>query len=121
MAKNKFLPAFLNGLLKPGTKLVETHIDYVLIGPKYAYKIKKNIKLDFVDYSTGASTYRKKIIMLNLNGIKKIGKKIVLGDDYNKIETHLLGFIQQNHKLFQKRMKAGKIRDLHGDLHSENI
>jgi uncharacterized protein len=39
-------------LSAPGWKLVETHISYVLLGPSYAYKIKKNIKYSFLDFST---------------------------------------------------------------------
>lgn len=33
-------------------KLVETHISYVLLGSKYVFKIKKNIRYSFLDFST---------------------------------------------------------------------
>lgn len=33
-------------------RVEETHIDHVLIGTKYAYKIKKPVKFSFVDFST---------------------------------------------------------------------
>jgi aminoglycoside phosphotransferase family enzyme/adenylate kinase family enzyme len=47
-------------LLKPGAfphpvaspKLLETHISWVILTGTYAYKIKKSIKLDFLDFST---------------------------------------------------------------------
>jgi uncharacterized protein len=35
-----------------GIKLVETHISWVIIGKKYAYKIKKPLKLSFLDFSS---------------------------------------------------------------------
>lgn len=33
-------------------KLIETHISWVLLTGQYAYKIKKNIRFDFLDFST---------------------------------------------------------------------
>ena len=33
-------------------KLLETHISYVLLTGEHAYKIKKAVKLDFLDFST---------------------------------------------------------------------
>jgi uncharacterized protein len=35
-----------------GIKLVETHISWLIIGKKYVYKIKKPVKLSFLDFST---------------------------------------------------------------------
>lgn len=46
------LPEHIKAYIDLGFHLEETHIDYVLIGPKYTYKVKKTIKLPFVDYST---------------------------------------------------------------------
>jgi len=45
-------PDFIKCLIAPGLRLIKTHIDYVLVGHKYTYKIKKNIKFDFVDYTS---------------------------------------------------------------------
>ncbi|NCF16579.1 MAG: aminoglycoside phosphotransferase, partial [Gammaproteobacteria bacterium] len=47
-------------LLKPGAyphpvanlELIETHISWVFLTGTYAYKIKKSVKLDFLDFST---------------------------------------------------------------------
>jgi len=47
-------------LLKPGPyphpvatlELIETHISWVILTGTYAYKIKKSVKLDFLDFST---------------------------------------------------------------------
>jgi aminoglycoside phosphotransferase family enzyme len=36
----------------PSLKMLETHISWVVLTGKYAYKIKKTIQLPFVDYST---------------------------------------------------------------------
>ncbi|MFZ3087974.1 MAG: hypothetical protein WA123_07910, partial [Methylotenera sp.] len=33
-------------------KLIETHISWVLLTGQYAYKIKKNIQFDFLDFSS---------------------------------------------------------------------
>jgi aminoglycoside phosphotransferase family enzyme len=37
---------------KSKTELIETSISFILLKGKYAYKIKKNIKLSFLDFST---------------------------------------------------------------------
>ncbi|MFA5839517.1 MAG: AAA family ATPase [Candidatus Margulisiibacteriota bacterium] len=46
------IPNFIKRLKTSNFKLIETHIDYVLVGPKFTYKIKKNVKFDFVDYTS---------------------------------------------------------------------
>ena len=46
------LPDFIRALKKPGIKLAETHISWVLIGPRYTLKIKKPVKLSFLDFSS---------------------------------------------------------------------
>ena len=54
------LPDTLRGLLSPeayphpcaGVELVETHISWVLLTGKYAYKLKKPVRFSFVDFST---------------------------------------------------------------------
>jgi aminoglycoside phosphotransferase family enzyme len=33
-------------------ELIETHISWVILTGVYAYKIKKSLKLDFLDFST---------------------------------------------------------------------
>jgi hypothetical protein len=43
------------GVLEAGhakPKIIETHISYVFIGKDFVYKLKKNIKLSFLDFST---------------------------------------------------------------------
>jgi hypothetical protein len=54
------LPAALAGLLDPaayahrpvGVELRETHISWVLLAGKLAFKLKKPLRLPFLDYST---------------------------------------------------------------------
>ena len=46
------LPSHIRAFIEQGFRLETTHIDYVLIGPKFTYKIKKTVKLPFVDYSS---------------------------------------------------------------------
>jgi predicted kinase len=40
---------------------------------------------------------------------------------YRRIHTYLSSFLLLHAKWFARRIKAGKVRDLHGDLYSENI
>jgi len=40
---------------------------------------------------------------------------------YDSIKAYTDTFIEQNASLFEKRVKEGKIRDCHGDLHSAHI
>jgi hypothetical protein len=177
-------------------RMKETHISYVLIGPRYTYKIKKPVKLPFVDYSTLArrkhfceeevrlnrryspSVYlgvvpikkNRKIMdyavkmktlpkekrldhllaknlltSAQLNMIARLIarfhknakalpphtrfgrpallKKIVSQNaiPYKTISQFLLNFIERHKSLFIKRLKEGRIKDLHGDLYTENI
>ncbi len=46
-----------SGVLGPpdSIKLVETHISWVLLTRKYAYKIKKPVNLGFLDFTTASS------------------------------------------------------------------
>ncbi len=53
--------AMVQGLLRPqaypdrfddGVKLLETHISYVFLAGAFAYKVKKPLRTDFLDYST---------------------------------------------------------------------
>ena len=44
--------AAARGAANPGVALIETHISYVLLTGKLAYKIKKAVGLDFLDFRT---------------------------------------------------------------------
>lgn len=51
---NLALPPLVANLLGqlPGATLVETHISWVILAGEYAYKLKKPLKLGFLDFST---------------------------------------------------------------------
>jgi aminoglycoside phosphotransferase family enzyme len=55
MNKKQVLEILERGALPCGGKgasLVETHISWVILTPKFAFKIKKPVSFDFLDYST---------------------------------------------------------------------
>ena len=41
--------------------------------------------------------------------------------EYNRIENYTDDFMQSNASLFNKRIREGKIRDCHGDLHAAHV
>ncbi|MFA4966752.1 MAG: AAA family ATPase [Candidatus Margulisiibacteriota bacterium] len=209
--KKQNLPEFIKALKKPGVKLAETHISWVLIGPRYTLKIKKPVKFNFLDFSSLAkrkhfceeelklnqrfspSIYlglvpifakdKRKIIdyavmmktlpsenrldrLLSKNKvtpqmIKKITEEIwrfhrraktgktisnfgkpdhlrrvyekdfkalnqfigksLSENTYRQIHAFTTHFLARRRDLFNLRIKEKAIRDMHGDLHSENI
>ncbi|MDO8491183.1 MAG: hypothetical protein Q7T04_04120, partial [Dehalococcoidia bacterium] len=42
-------------------------------------------------------------------------------DRYDVIRAYSLGFLERNVPLFEKRMREGRIRDCHGDLHAAHV
>jgi len=50
--KQQDIQQLLSALGKADHELVETHISWVLLGPRWAYKIKKPVRFDFLDFST---------------------------------------------------------------------
>lgn len=194
---------------KIDAEIVQTHISWVLLDQKYAYKIKKNIKLSFLDFSSlekrkkfcydelslnkrlssiylgvygidsnynitkpskNSTEYLIKMIRLNeydrmdhkineVNSVhmKKLAKmifefhqlekgkknygkpemiwdqavdlsnykeqidKLLPDNNLEKIMQRMSIFFNLNKKLFLERVKKGKIKDCHGDLHSKNI
>jgi aminoglycoside phosphotransferase family enzyme/predicted kinase len=70
----KTLPPLIQALLAPrhdagvpGVELVQTHISWLLLAGDYAYKIKKPVKLPFLDFSTLERRYRCCLDELRLN------------------------------------------------------
>jgi aminoglycoside phosphotransferase family enzyme len=49
-----------------------------------------------------------------------VGKGVLEATSYKDIRNFSVGFLARQ-ELFEKRMAEGKIRDCHGDLHSDNI
>ncbi|MBT3066332.1 AAA family ATPase [Rhodoferax sp. U11-2br] len=72
---NPKLPPFIQALLAPQAypgevkrvELVETHISWVLLAGEFAYKIKKPVKLAFLDFSTLALRQQACLDELRLN------------------------------------------------------
>ena len=70
----KKLPPLIQALLAPwhypgvsGVELVQTHISWLLLAGDYAYKIKKPVKLPFLDFSTLELRHRCCLDELRLN------------------------------------------------------
>src|SRR5512144_2014808 len=51
----------------PRIELVETHMSWVFLTERYAYKLKKPVRHDFLDFSTLAARYRNCLEELRLN------------------------------------------------------
>jgi aminoglycoside phosphotransferase family enzyme len=51
----------------PRIELVETHMSWVFLTGRYAYKLKKPVRHDFLDFSTLAARYRNCLEELRLN------------------------------------------------------
>ena len=72
---DQHLPPLIQALLEPkryphavqGVELVQTHISWVLLAGEFAYKIKKPLKLPFLDFSTLAQRQLRCLDELRLN------------------------------------------------------
>jgi len=98
---------------RPGSiSLIQTHISLVFIGDAYAYKVKKPLRFDFLDFTT---LKRRKFfieeelrlnrrfspdIYLDVVPISGVGPTFALGDDSNVIEYALkMRRISEDHML----------------------
>ncbi len=70
-------PHFVEFFLEQGFELAETHISWVLLGPRDVYKIKKPIDLGFLDFSTLERRRRACEAEVALNG--RLAPAIYLG------------------------------------------
>ena len=57
----------------------------------------------------------------NFDQTKEFISKTITTNQFYYIKQKIRDFIQRNRPLFEKRIKEGKIKDCHGDLHSESI
>ena len=79
------LPALIRALCEPGAydhsvdavELVETHISWVLLAGQFAYKIKKPVRLVFLDFSTLDLRHRYCLAELELN--KRFAPDLYIG------------------------------------------
>ncbi len=57
----------------------------------------------------------------NFEQVKSYVNKTVTRKQYDRISDYTHYFMKKNEKLFAKRVKKGRIRDCHGDLHAAHI
>jgi aminoglycoside phosphotransferase family enzyme/predicted kinase len=57
----------------------------------------------------------------NFDQTEKYIGKTISKDSYRRIKDYTDGFVENNAPLFNKRIKEGRIRDCHGDLHAAHI
>ena len=119
-------------------KLVETHISYVILGSRFAYKFKKEIKYSFLDFSTlkNRKYFCEREVMLNnriskgvyldVVPVRKAGKEMYVDGQAGKIidyavkmkrlkDDRQMHLMLKNNQVNSKHMKALAvlIRDFH--------
>jgi len=57
----------------------------------------------------------------NFVQVKSYVNQTIAGKQYDKIKDYTYSFMKRNARLFAKRVKVGRIRDCHGDLHAAHI
>lgn len=57
----------------------------------------------------------------NFSQTAKYREKTISEQQYRRIADYTRNFIAKNSSLFQKRVKDGRIRDCHGDLHAAHV
>ena len=117
--KMKRLPedGMMRELLKKG-EITEKHIDLIvnILVPFYksaetGEKVNSYGSIETIFYNTNE----------NFEQTKNFINVALTEEKYTHIVNYNNSFIEQNKKLFEKRIKEGFIRDGHGDLYSANI
>jgi uncharacterized protein len=57
----------------------------------------------------------------NFEQTQNVVDKTISKADFELIRGNIVGFMEKNKTLFEKRIAEGKVRDCHGDIHSGNI
>lgn len=57
----------------------------------------------------------------NFEQVQSYVNQTISQKQYDRIRDYTSSFMKKNEKLFAKRVKAGRIRDCHGDLHAAHI
>lgn len=68
LSRQRILISALAAASGPSTALFETHISWVLVSGDFAYKFKKAVRFDFLDFSSLQSRYKYCLEELRLNG-----------------------------------------------------
>ena len=102
-------------------KLVETHISWILLSGDYAFKIKKPLKLSFLDYSTLALrkhyclqeielNSRFSDIYLSVEEIRKNGNAWTIGEKEGDLQDHVVCMKRlPSEKKMDKLLAAGEV------------
>lgn len=69
----------------------------------------------------GKASHLKKICQENFDQTEKFLGKSITQKEFDLIKKKTFTFLKFKKELFDKRIKKGKVRDCHGDLHSEAI
>ncbi|HEY9801935.1 MAG TPA: AAA family ATPase [Leptolyngbyaceae cyanobacterium] len=128
------LPAFIQQMLQPGfyphevtepIQLIQTHVSYVLITGKYAYKLKKPVNFGFLDFSTleKRKHFCHEELRLNQRGAGELylevlpitlsGEQYILGGTGEVVEyvVKMRQFPQEG--LFSELFAQGKLTESH--------
>ncbi len=106
----------------PQEKLLSSMLEKNGVGEELVEKIAK-IMVDFFNRTDGSD----KRIINNFIGLKKkfwdscFVSVREFREPHEDIENRVKSFFEDNKEILDKRIKEGKIKDLHGDAHSRNI
>jgi aminoglycoside phosphotransferase family enzyme/predicted kinase len=71
--------------------------------------------------SAGSPRQIRNMVIDALNNINKFAKEDLSSRQFKLLQKFLLSFIADKRPLLLQRAQSGKVKDLHGDLHTENI
>jgi uncharacterized protein len=126
LIQQMLLPDFYDHEVKQPIQLLQTHLSFVLLTGKYAYKVKKPVKFDFLDFSTLEKRYLfcKEELRLNqrlapdlylqVRPISKVGSVFVIAENNQESVEYAIQMRQfpQSH-LFINLLNAGKLTEEH--------
>ena len=97
-----------NPKLLPGAELVETHISWVILTERYAFKIKKPVKFSFLDFSTRDKRrhYCEREVALNNRLTRNIYLDVV---PIYRSEDQTFGFNEENAEVVDHAVKMKRL------------
>lgn len=127
--QKKLIASLRDSILYPevaaSVRLIETHISWVLLAGRYAYKIKKSLNLGFLDYSTleARRFFCDEEVRLNRRTAPEIYlDTIVIGGSAGKPELGVLPAIE--YAVRMRRFASGHLMDvqlMHGAVSPHHI
>lgn len=107
-------------------ELIETHISWVLLADKYAYKIKKPVQFSFLDFSTLSQRnyYCRREILLNARlthdiyleklPVMQVGFQVQIGDGEGAVIDYAIRMRRMQAELQMDRMlREGRVTEHH--------